>query len=327
MGARVHNEDGRPWDVEKAGGFKSLPIGAVLGFVNPMLGTLGKALESLAPPGHPDQEAYPDPYVRVLLNEAVVSRELRSASLPNTLNPNWDYSFYAQLSTLRESGIDIVVLDDDGGDSSGARVGAVALPRANLERVALTGRTVNMTVAADDLESMYVRIEPVQNASAAASYVLPLSDGMLVTDLLVHAGSQVTIRVDGQGQIGAGGVFGCTPDVTPRGLEHGECRNYNLSYKELRTAPHGSAFALFGRGSGLEPVTLVDDGTGATCIEVVAPTGGALTFGVNDNHFSNNSGEYRFDVTIEPAGTASKGCGSTLVDDLAANDATDIQLL
>jgi hypothetical protein len=311
QGASLKTRSGLEWDVpEKSSSSGLQPLANILGFVAPSIGPIAKAFLAFSPADNSKEESLPDPYISATFNEEVVSREIRSAPASNTTHPNWNYSFYAHLSGLREAGIDVAVLDDDGDDHA-ERVGSINLARRELAQVAATGRIVNRSTGNDELESLHVRIEPVPASvdTQFTSYELLLDEGMVATPLRVPEGAIITVRVHGEGRVGNGG-FGCTPDVTPSGLANDECRNYNLTGYDLQQAPHGSAFALVGMTSehNMQAVSLAEGHGEDECFEFTTSASGVLGFGVNDSDFRNNSGSFGFDVRVAPPGTKSSDC-------------------
>jgi C2 domain len=254
-------------------------------------------------------------FVRRISNDVVVTHVTRCASAPNTTHPNWGYRFYVNLKNLRASGIDLDVLDEDGEGEDGERIGSANIPRAELQRVAREGQVVNLTTGGDEIATLHIRLEPVPAGvdAAAMPFELPLEDGLTVTAVQVPQGAIVTVRASGEGQIGNGG--GCGPDVTPEGLEDGECTNWNLGYATLQEAPHGSAFAMVGTGEAFEAFSLAqasvrDDGHPG-CAQFIASTSGPLTLGINDRDLGNNSGAFHFDVIVTPPAGSPVSCPET----------------
>jgi C2 domain len=322
LGGRVKE---RSWD--NAVSVNVMPmLGAALGFLNPTLGALARAAAPFTP-SDSTEERLPDTFVNVTLHHDAMSRDLKSSIAPNSLNPNWNYSFYARLDSLRDAGFDITVLDADGDTAAAERVGGIHVPRELLDQVADTGRLRNIDTHDDDLASLHVRLEPVPlHASAAtAHYALNLADGLTTTGLRVPEGSRITVRARGQGEISRGGG-GCasTPEVSPDGLVGDACRSYNL--QTLQQAPHGSAFALVGMGTAIQTVSLALP-TGGSCVQFDSGTSGLLAFGVNDRDTQNNHGVFEFDVRIEPPLGDSASCPTPVLSTVASISAAGIQAL
>ncbi|HEX5661205.1 MAG TPA: C2 domain-containing protein [Polyangiales bacterium] len=292
-----------------------------------MLSSLARAAAPLTP-SDSQEGRLPDTYVNVTLHHDAVSRDLRSSLAPNSLSPNWNYSFYVQLDALREAGLDIAVLDDDGDEGATERVGGIHIPRDLLARVAATGHLQDIDTHADDLASLHVRLEPVPRHAAAATmhYALNLADGLTTTPLRVPEGSRITVHARGQGDVSRGSGFGCTslPSVSPNGLAEGACRAYNL--QTLQDAPHGSAFALVGMGTAVQTVSLAHE-AGASCVQFEAGASGLLAFGVNDRDTQNNDGAFEFDVRVEPPASVSESCPKPALSTVALISAAGIQAL
>jgi hypothetical protein len=272
-----------------------------MSLASPVGGGLLGALSDLVPKAEPGAAAgYPDPLVRVTFNEAVGSRIASSAAVGNTIRPGWEYSFYVPLDSLRDSGIDIAVVDADSDDAS-ASIGGTNIPRAQLAAIAATGRTSTLERSDGELEQLVLRIEPVTvgDHSIVRTYSLDLAVGVLTTDIHVAQGSLVSVRTTGSGSIGTG--FGCTAHATPAGLPNGECRTYNLTgWPAIENAPHASAVALIGTHPAIQGISLVSSSKPTQCARFLAPASGPVAFAINDRDFSNNHGEYRFELKVEP---------------------------
>ena len=284
----------------------SLPIGQLLGFLTPSLATVGAVLDTLDQPNTTTARDLPDPVVRVTHHEQVISRATESHVIEDSLRPSWQYAFYEYVPALREAGLDIAIIDADGTDRSDS-IGLMNLSRAQLLEVAQAGRVANLDLAAGDLESTIIRVEPVTAARGPSMrHTLPLSQGLLQASDHVPQGAVITISVTGEGTVGSGGMFGCPVDVTTAGLS--QCRKYNLrGFQELKKAPHGAPVALIGSKPTIRAVSLAtDDGS---CMQFTAPVSGPLVLGVNDRAPSNNSGAFEFEVTINsPASSPSRTC-------------------
>jgi hypothetical protein len=307
IAARAEGTD--PWDApgDADEGRRTLKaLGTMLNIAMPSAGTAFSVLSELVPP-HEDaaQDSYPDPRVRVRFNEAVGTRTSESDVLVNTIRPMWGYSFYVRLDSLREAGLDVAVVDDDGDGTASPQIGAVNVPRQKLEAVVKTGRLMTVEESNGELEQLMIRLEPVvaNDTSGWRSYTLPLSQGFVRTHVGVPEGALVSVRVMGSGTVGGG--FRCPATVTPAGIpiggSEGDCRDYNLSGFDTTTgAPHGSGVVLFGTLPGLRAVSLVSGTNSEQCVRFVAPAYGPLTFAVNDRDFQNDSGAYTFEFSVSP---------------------------
>lgn len=242
---------------------------------------------------------YPDPFVRVSFNESVGVRTAQSETIVNTIRPNWAYAFYVRLDGLRETGIDITVLDDD--TTGPAQIGTANIPRTVMELVAQRGRSAMLERADGDLEQLLIRVEPViaGDSSGIRASSLPLAQGANPTDFRVPLGATISVKTTGAGTIGGG--FACTPDVTPSGLPAGECQSYNLTKpEELANVPHGSAVALFGSLPAIHAVSLALEDQREPCVRFAAPASGPIVFAINDRDFQNDTGTFTFEFTVAP---------------------------
>ena len=307
MSARIASKTGtdgwdtaEPQDQEKR---TAEGLGALLQLVpeTAAAGAMLKTLAQLAPVREPGADAaYPDPLVEVTFNWPVATEEARSPLVVNSTSPAWNYAFYVRLDSLRDSGLDIAVFDDDPERSTW--IGGVNLPRAELEAVASSGSVANLKLADGPLEELLVRVEPV--IPAASSMVrrvhLDLSTGMVATDIRVPRGALLSVRTTGDGVLGK---VSCADEVTPAGLPDGECKHFNLGASTTTLdAPHGSALAFIGVAPSLEAISLVSDsGESDQCVRFVAPQSGWVVFAVNDRDLGNNRGAFDFELEVEPA--------------------------
>lgn len=279
-------------------------LASLLSFATQEGGMVAQALASLIPQAQPDSDVtLPDPQVSITYNETVANRRVLSPRATDTLQPTWGYAFFARTDNLRESGLDLEVLDDD--DTRQERIALVHVPRSLLQQVASSGisQTLDLTDAA--LEQLRLRVEPValDVPTSVQHFALPLRQGLLATHVVVPRGAVVTVRVSGAGKVGTGGFLGlgCPTDVTPAGLAEGKCRDHNLSgMPELQSSAHGSAIALIGTAPDIHAVSLANGDAATTCVTFAAPAYGELIFATNDRDSSNNEGEFSFDLEIAP---------------------------
>jgi hypothetical protein len=283
-------------------------LGTLIGGLGPMAAAIS-AIDAISQPKpKSEEEELPDPFIEVTLHHNGLNDSFRSATLPNTYNPNLNHRFYVQLSGLDALGLDIALQDDDGKGAE--NIGLTSIPREKLQQVVTAGAAALIDARSGDIASLQIRVEPVDISAkgSEAQYGLRLKDGALATPMEVAQGAVVTVSATGHGRVSAGGLFSCTPDVnvTPGGLSNNECRQYNIKgIPELASAPHGSAYVIVGRGNELDARSMAES---PECLQFVAGKSGPLVLGINDQEAGNNDGEFAFRVTVTHPGAPAPTC-------------------
>jgi len=123
---------------------------------------------------------------------------------------------------------------------------------------------------------------PDNNASIGRPVVVTVSGNRqwVDTGLDVRAGDVLTIRADGTVRLSGNGNDTATPGGANRRAEHASMPNH----------PAGALIARVGNGAPM----FVGDGRGINRLT----TGGRLYLGVNDDHWDDNSGQFRATVTV-----------------------------
>jgi hypothetical protein len=279
-------------------------LASLLSFATQEGGMVAQALASLIPEAQPDSDVtLPDPRVSITYNETVANRHVQSPRAIDTLQPTWGYAFFARTDNLRDSGLDLEVVDDDDGRQE--RIALVNVARSLLQQVATSGVSQTLQLSDAALEQLRVRVEPVavHVPTAVQHFALPLRQGLIATHVVVPRGAVVTVRVSGAGKVGSGGFLGlgCPTDVTPAGLAEGKCRDHNLSgMPELQSSAHGSAIALIGTAPDIHAISLANGDAATTCVTFAAPAYGELVFATNDRDSTDNEGEFTFDLEVAP---------------------------
>jgi Ca2+-binding EF-hand superfamily protein len=124
---------------------------------------------------------------------------------------------------------------------------------------------------------------PTATAVVEDTVVIDPRQAWTDTNLYVNAGDVITVRAEGVIQMVTGGDDRATPAGSITG------RTASGSPR-----PDQKAGILLGR-IGNSPVMVV--GAGGT---MTAQNSGRIQFGVNDDHFADNSGQYRVSVRINP---------------------------
>ena len=124
---------------------------------------------------------------------------------------------------------------------------------------------------------------PTATAVVEDTLVIDPRQAWTDTNLYVNAGDVVTVRAEGVIQMVTGG----DDRATPAGSISGRTASGS-------PRPDQKAGILLGR-IGNSPVVVV--GAGGT---ITAQNSGRIQFGVNDDHFADNSGQYRVFVRINP---------------------------
>lgn len=287
-------------------------IGSLIGLVYAPVGTAITALAHLMAPT-PEEEApssHPDVRLDVAWREGPSAQRLVSGVVPNSVRPILRYDFLVHAARLDAEGVRIT-LEDADGDAPAAMVGEVVLTRAMLLDAITRGEVVEHVLEDGELLELRVALSPIDNTTDGPSVALnvPLAQGFGDTGLDVPAGAIVTVTASGRGRIGRGGLFGCPPRVTPRGLPGDACRRYNLAHDAFRAAPHGSAVVMIGHHPSASAVALATtDPHDEPCVRFVARQPGRIVVGVNDNDVRNDDGSFGFVVRYAyPADGAARG--------------------
>lgn len=294
--------DGRePTDEDFSSALALRSLARILGMdpESMVLRELFSALSAFAR-GGTDSEAMahlPDPYVEIGMPEGVVVRRWASGVVRNSLEPQWDESFFVRPADLGGSGVSLVVYDLEGNRAERTRVGSVTLPRETLLDALRESTSRELVLRGESLSELRVTLTNPSPARASRSTVrAPLRSGLVRSGVIVPRRAVVRVRVSGSGTVGQ---WACTGPVGPAGHTSPDCRSYNLAVSGASGAPHGTPVVLIGRDPEIHafPVTATTDGaTGAGMF--VAPAAGELIVGVNDRDPGNDDGDYVFELEV-----------------------------
>jgi hypothetical protein len=188
--------------------------------------------------------------------------------------------FVVPIGAIPADGLRLEVYDDDGTEGS-ELIGAVRLYRDELIAAANQQRIRR----SDSLATFELVVERYAGLTPQ-DVEMPASEGTKKAPTpTVDAGE--VIRVTATGDYTVGSFH--SQHIGPGGYPGGELRSYNFKYEPLKSAPHASAFFLVGeKRLSAQLVT--------PCGIAIAPNGGTVVVGVNDEEPGNNGGALSYKI-------------------------------
>ncbi|MGH7434242.1 MAG: C2 domain-containing protein, partial [Polyangiaceae bacterium] len=191
--------------------------------------------------------------------------------------------FLVPIDAIPPDGLRLEVYDDDDTEKP-ELIGAVRLSRD--EVVSAAGRPV---LVKSDPQAVFEIVVSPYGGSGPQDVAMPASEGTRDSPAPVLAGEVVLVKAAGDYQVGS---F-YDAHVGPAGYPGGGPKGYNFKYEPLSSAPHACAFFLLGQRKRFATLT-------TPCGSSIAPVGGSLVVGINDDEPGNNKGTVAFSVARRP---------------------------
>jgi hypothetical protein len=282
-------KNGKPWDepAKEVPSVLSRLVCAALPSLVSRAASCGAGGASSAAQPH----THPDAFVRLTLGD----RTIHSFPVPNSLTPNWSYSFLLDPATVKQPA-QLAVLDFDGG--AGEEIGTTTIAAAELTKpgthTVKFGEVKRLTFTVAALP----KVVPVTQEIDVPSTVAMVD---LATTPAHPAGTNWKAIPVAQGDLVEITAIG---KVCPSDVQKASCTGPDgfadkwLKYNDpaFRTCDHCNHAALVAQ-LGLEAMAI------GAHRRFVADTSGLLLLGVNDVKVAGNSGAYHVKVVIngEPA--------------------------
>ena len=209
----------------------------------------------------------------------------RSDVIANTIHHRFGTSFLVPIAAIPSDGLQLSVLDDDGGGQS-ELIGRVRLSTTQLNSTAES--PTHLLLLADQvagLEQLEIVVTRYQPDLQPKFVSFDAREGTRVAAPDVLAGEHITLKASGRYTIGQ---FN-SDRIDPKGYPSGGPQGYNFQYEPFQSAPHGCGLALVGNRTRQGFVV-------APCVQFVTPMAGPLIVGINDVEPANNSGQLIFEV-------------------------------
>jgi hypothetical protein len=286
--AKVQPGTEAPWDrADKHDGSECGLLGAVAGaVVTPIVGNGLEYLCQVEDRSKHTEKDPSDPDLAVRLAAGDAAYETYTAL--NSAGHVFGSQFVVPLGAIPPEGLTLTVIDRDA--DSYDLIGQVRLTRQQLSGVAASPTPV-LSLTSGAIQRLDIVVATLDGRPEELSVPMNAKVGTVPARFRpVRAGEVVEIFADGHYRIGT-----VNDDlIDPRGLPADRLREYNFENEPFRSAPHGSALALIGRGDAKQGLVV------APCGHTIAKVSGPLAVGVNDTDPANNRGDLSFSVRVRP---------------------------
>jgi hypothetical protein len=275
--------DGTTWDLsgEKRSGDCGL-VGIIgKAVAGPVAGSVATFLCSQSSQTQQGRDASaPDLFVQVVAGDA----KYRTPIAADTFAEAFDFPVIVPIDGIPAAGLQIQVLDQDQDVGAGELIGMVRVTRRQLQD-ALSADVPLLTLSDGQLDKIEIEVSQYSAPALMKPLTFNADREPVATPLRVRAGELVTIRARGKYS-----VAGDRRQLDENGYTGGEKRGYNRK-PDFDKANHATAIAYI--GAPKESHTSVVIGS---CVATVAPIGGQLHVGINDESVGNNQGSLVFEA-------------------------------
>jgi hypothetical protein len=194
----------------------------------------------------------------------------------------WSFAaqpFVVPIDAIPSDGLRLQVFDDDGEEGS-ELIGMVRLSKPEL--LAAAGHPA---ISKSESQATFeVVVSPYRNPPPT---VISMQANAGTRDSHEPIAAGEVVRVVAAGQYRVGAYYDAA--IGPAGYPGGGPKGYNFTEEPLKSAAHGSAFALVGERKRFAQVA-------TPCGAFLSPIGGSLTVGIDDSEPANNSGAVTYAI-------------------------------